>query len=51
MKKMKTKKSLEKRVKITSSGKILRKHQLEKAKKPMTFAKGDLKNVKKMLGV
>lgn len=48
---MKTRKALEKKTKITSSGKILRKHQLEQAKKPMTFAKGDLKNVKKMLGV
>lgn len=63
--KHKTKKSVIKRVKITKSGKLLRSHQLRanhlrrhKSKGalrrhavPITVAKGDAKQLKRMLGV
>ncbi len=62
---MKTRKSLAKRIKITSTGKILRRHQLgaghlkrkkskgalARAKKLTTFFRGDEKRLKRMLGV
>lgn len=65
MRKMKTKKALVKRIKITGSGKILRRHQLgvghlkrkkskgalARAKKLMEFSKGDAKRLKRMLGI
>ena len=65
MRKMKTRKALTKRIKITSTGKILRRHQLgaghlkrkkskgalRRAKKITTFAKGDEKRLKQMLGM
>ncbi len=65
MSKMKTKKSILKRVKITSKGKILRRHQLgvghlkrkkskgalEKQKKNVEFFKGESKKLRKVLGI
>lgn len=62
---MKTKKALLKRIKITGTGKILRRHQLGvghlkrkkskgallRAKRPMQFSKGDEKRLKRMLGL
>lgn len=62
---MKTKKALTKRIKITASGKLMRRHQLAgghlkrkkskgallRAKRPMTFSKGDEKRLRRMLGV
>ena len=64
MGKMKTKKSILKRVKITSSGKILRRHQLgaghlkrkktkgalEKHKKTAEYFKGESKKFKDIIG-
>ncbi|MBI4038218.1 50S ribosomal protein L35 [Candidatus Daviesbacteria bacterium] len=63
--KQKTKKAVEKRIKITSSGKILRRHQLGaghlkrkktkgallRHKKMREFSKGDLKSLKKLLNL
>ncbi len=65
MRKMKTKKALTKRIKITSTGKILRRHQLgaghlkrkkskgalRRAKKITTFSSGDEKRLKRILGM
>lgn len=65
MSKQKTKKSLFKRVKITSKGKILRRHQLgaghlkrnkskgalERQKKTSTFFKGEARSLKKTIGL
>lgn len=65
MSKQKTTKSVEKRIKVTSSGKILRRHQLgnghlkrnkskgalERAKKTKSFAKGEVRNIRRMLGI
>lgn len=62
---MKTKKALQKRIKITSQGKVLRRHQLSgghlkrkkskgalnRAKNPTTFASGEIRNVKRQLGI
>lgn len=63
--KQKNKKSLSKRVKITSSGKVLRRHQLgsghlrrnkskqalNRHKKTMVFFKGETRKIIKMLGL
>lgn len=63
--KIKSKKSLLKRIKITGTGKIMRSHQLRsghlrrnKSKnalrrhaEPMEFRKTELKNIKRMLGI
>ena len=65
MSKQKTTKSVEKRIKITSKGKILRRHQLgaghlkrhkskgalNRAKKTKTFAKGEVRAIRRMLGI
>ena len=65
MPKQKTKKSLLKRVKITSTGKILRRHQLgaghlkrhkskgalERHKKTTEFFKGESKRLRKIIGL
>ena len=65
MPKQKTNKSILKRVKITSTGKILRRHQLgsghlkrkkgksalERQKKSFEYFKGDSKKFRKVLGV
>lgn len=65
MAKMKTRKTLQKRVKITATNKLTRRHQfsaghlkrkkskeaLEGHKKSMKVFKGDVKKYKKMLGV
>lgn len=65
MGKMKTKKSILKRIKITSKGKILRRHQLgaghlkrhktkgalERHKKTTEFFKGETRRFKKLLGI
>lgn len=65
MGKMKTRKSIMKRLKITGQGKILRRHQLgagthkhaktkgalERHKKSVEFFKGESKNLKKMIGL
>lgn len=65
MGKMKTRKSILKRVKISSGGKILRRHQLgaghlkrkkskgalERQKKTSIFFKGEAKNLRKALGI
>ena len=65
MSKMKTNKSLQKRIKITTNGKILRRHQfgaghlkrnkskgaLNRAKKTKTFAKGEVRNIRRMMGI
>lgn len=65
MPKIKTTKSVIKRVKVTKNGKIIRSHQLRanhlrrhKSKsalrrhaKPMVVAKGDAKQLKRMLGI
>lgn len=64
MSKQKTNKSMLKRVKITSTGKILRRHQLasghlkrhksknalNRAKKTATYFKGESKSFRKILG-
>lgn len=64
MSKMKTSKSIQKRVKITSKGKILRRHQLatghlkrnktsgalERHKKTTEYFKGESKRFKDMIG-
>ena len=64
MTKMKTNKSIQKRIKITSSGKILRRHQLatghlkrnktnsalERHKKTTEYFKGESKRFKDMIG-
>jgi large subunit ribosomal protein L35 len=63
--KQKVKKSVEKRVKVTSTGKLLKRHQfasghlkshksknaLRSAKKKTEFAKGDGKQIRRMLGI
>jgi ribosomal protein L35 len=63
--KQKTKKSLQKRVTVTSTGKVMRRHQfsgghlkrkksksaINNAKKPTTFFSGELRAVKRMLGM
>lgn len=65
MGKQKTKKSIVKRIKITSKGKILRRHQLgighlkrkktkgalERHKKTITFFKGESRKLKKLIGL
>lgn len=65
MSKQKTKKSIKKRVKITATGKILRRHQLgsghlkrKKSKsalvrqrKTFEYFKGEAKNLRKVLGI
>lgn len=65
MPKQKTNKSVLKRVKITSTGKILRRHQLgaghlkrhkskaalNKQKKTSVFFKGEAKNLRKVIGL
>ena len=65
MPKQKTKKSLLKRVKITTTGKILRRHQLgaghlkrhkskgalERHKKTIEFFKGESKRLRKIIGL
>lgn len=65
MPKQKTKKSIFKRVKITSTGKILRKHQfgsghlkrkksksaLMRQKKTSEFFKGEAKRIRKVIGL
>lgn len=65
MGKMKVSKTVEKRIKITSKGKILRRHQLaaghlkrnksknalNRAKKTNIFFKGDIKSIKRLLGI
>lgn len=65
MGKMKTSKTLLKRVKITAKGKLIRRHQLgaghlksnkskgalERAKKTTGIFKGEIKTLKKMLGI
>lgn len=65
MPKQKTKKSLFKRVKITSKGKLLRRHQLgaghlkrnktkgalENQKKSAVYFQGEAKRLKKLLGL
>lgn len=64
MSKQKTNKSMFKRVKITSTGKILRRHQLgaghlkrhksknalNRQKKTVTYFKGESKSLRKILG-
>ena len=63
--KQKTKKALEKRIKITGSGKVTRRHQfsgghlkrkksngaLNAAKKTKVFASGEIKTVRRLLGI
>ncbi len=63
--KQKTKSSLQKRTKITGSGKVTRRHQLSgghlkrkksngalnMAKKNKTFASGEIKTVRRLLGI
>lgn len=65
MPKQKTKKTILKRIKITASRKLLRRHQLavghlrrkktksalERAKKSVTVLKGEAKKYKRLLGV
>lgn len=65
MSKQKTNKTILKRVKITSTGKMLRRHQLgsghlkrkkgksalNSQKKSATFFKGESKNLRKLLGI
>lgn len=65
MSKMKTNKSIQKRTKVTSTGIILRRHQLSaghlkrnkskaalnRAKKTKGFAKGEVRNIRRQLGV
>ena len=65
MSKQKTNKSVEKRIKVTSKGKILRRHQLasghlkrnkskgalNRAKKTKGFAKGEVRTIRRMLGI
>lgn len=65
MGKMKVSKTVEKRIHITASGKILRRHQLasghlksnksknalNRAKKTNIFSSGDLRSIKRLLGV
>ena len=65
MNKMKTNKSIQKRVKVTSTGKILRRHQLgsghlkrnksknalNRAKKTKEFAKGEVRNIRRSIGI
>ncbi|MDO8618989.1 MAG: 50S ribosomal protein L35 [Candidatus Daviesbacteria bacterium] len=65
MNKQKTRKSIQKRLKVSSSGKILRRHQLgaghlkrkkgksalERQKKTSTYFKGDAKSMKRGLGI
>lgn len=65
MSKQKTTKSVEKRIKVTSKGKILRRHQLgaghlkshkskgalNRAKKTKGFAKGEVRAIRRMLGI
>ena len=65
MPKQKTNKSFSKRVKITSTGKILRRHQLaaghlkrhkgksalERHKKTTTYFKGEARALRKVLGI
>lgn len=65
MGKMKTKKSILKRLKITSRGKILRRHQLgaghlkrkkskgalKRQKKTVEFFKGEAKSLRKVIGL
>ena len=62
--KQKTRKSILKRVKITSTGKILRRHQLgaghlkrhkgksalNRQKKSITYFKGESRSIRKMMG-
>jgi len=62
---MKTRKSIQKRVKVSSKGKLLRRHQLgaghlkrkksksalERQKKTSTYFKGEAKNLRKALGL
>ncbi len=63
--KIKSKKALMKRIKITGTGKIMRSHQLRsghlrrnktkralrKHAEPMEFKKTELRNIKRMLGI
>ena len=65
MTKMKTNKTILKRVKITSKGKLLRRHQLgaghlkrkkskgalNRQKKTSVFFKGEAKNLRKLIGL
>lgn len=65
MGKLKTKKTLSKRIKVTSKGKLLRRHQLaaghlkrkkskgalEQHKKSVSLFKGDVKKFKGLMGV
>lgn len=65
MKKMKTNKSLVKRIKMTSGGKMLRRHQfasghlkrnksngaLNRSKKSVRIFAGDIKKYKRMVGI
>lgn len=65
MPKQKTNKSVFKRIKITSTGKVMRKHQfgsghlkrhkskgaLNRQKKTSVFFKGELKSLKKIIGL
>ncbi len=65
MPKQKTRKSIQKRIKVTKNGKLLRRHQLgsghlkrkkskgalERQKKTVTYFGGDAKDLKKALGI
>lgn len=51
MPKQKTRKTIQKRIKITSSGKLLRRHQLAVGHLKRKKSKGALKRAKKSTGV